>query len=94
MLRADALRETDGERFLGSLRRQAQALIPAGSRIIGPLPSTMPRRAGRFRWQIWCLSQSRQDAVAAAQSLVAQASEMKQPRGLNWFIDVDPVDVL
>ena len=68
--------------------------MPASVRLIGPLPSALPRRAGRFRWQLWCLSASRGDAAHAAAVLVEAAEA--QPRGtaLGWFIDIDPQEVL
>ncbi|MFK7829641.1 MAG: primosomal protein N' [Congregibacter sp.] len=93
MLRADAKQEKDGESFLTAVRRQAQAAMPADCRLIGPLPSSMPRRAGRFRWQIWCLAQTRKSAMQAARQLVQLASDVPRHRDLNWFIDIDPSDV-
>jgi primosomal protein N' (replication factor Y) len=54
----------------------------------------MPRRAGRFRWQLWCLARSRRSALIASRQLVERADALKKSRELSWFIDVDPVDVL
>jgi len=93
LVRADATSEGEAERFLKDLRRTLGP-IPAGVRIIGPLPSAMPRRAGRYRWQIWCLAPDRRAGHAALSEVVRAAQALKSPRGLNWFVDVDPTDVL
>jgi primosomal protein N' (replication factor Y) len=94
LLRCDCREERDGELFLGALRRAVEGALPRDTRLIGPLPSTMPRRAGRFRWQLWALSASRRAAQAAAAQLVAAAEALPRRGGLNWFIDVDAQDVL
>jgi len=92
MLRADAPVEKEAEAFLAQLRRQLPSL-PAGCQLIGPLPSSLPRRAGRFRWQLWCISRDRRAMQQALRALVATAENLRRPRQLNWFVDVDPVDV-
>lgn len=93
LLRADAKDEVAAERFLRELRDQALPGLPADSQLIGPLPSAMSRRAGRFRWQLWCLAKDRKAARLAGQHLVLIAESRKQHRDLNWFIDVDPQEV-
>ncbi len=94
LLRADARNEHEGETFLRSVRRDALPSLPGDCQLIGPLPSAMPRRAGRFRWQLWCLARSRRSALIASRQLVERADALKKSRELSWFIDVDPVDVL
>jgi primosomal protein N' (replication factor Y) len=93
MLRADAPVEKDAEAFLAQLRRQLPPL-PTGCAIIGPLPSSLPRRAGRFRWQLWCISRDRRATQRTLRALVATGESLRRPRQLNWFVDVDPVDVV
>jgi primosomal protein N' (replication factor Y) len=94
LLRSDARNEQDGEAFLRAVKRESQQYLPKDCQLIGPLPSAMPRRAGRFRWQLWCIAASRRSAIAAARLLVDRAEVLKKPRELSWFIDVDPSDVL
>jgi primosomal protein N' (replication factor Y) len=94
LLRADARTERDGEIFLQNVRRDTLPSLPGDCQLIGPLPSAMPRRAGRFRWQLWCLAASRRSGLIASRNLVERADALKKPRELSWFIDVDPIDVL
>ncbi|GAB5413998.1 MAG: primosomal protein N' [Congregibacter sp.] len=93
LLRADARDEVAAERFLRQIREQALPGLPTDSQLIGPLPSAMSRRAGRFRWQLWCLTHDRASARRAAEHLVLVAESHKQHRDLNWFLDVDPQEV-
>ncbi|WP_008293179.1 primosomal protein N' [Congregibacter litoralis] len=94
LLRSDARNERDGEAFLRAVQKEVTGFLPPDCQLIGPLPSAMPRRAGRFRWQLWCLSASRGSAMAAARLLVERAEGLRKSRELSWFIDVDPSDVV
>ncbi|MDP5070640.1 MAG: primosomal protein N', partial [Congregibacter sp.] len=94
LLRCDARNENEGEAFLRAVQRHSKPHLPRDCQLIGPLPSAMPRRAGRFRWQLWCVAGSRRSAMAIARLLVDRAEGTKKPRELSWFIDVDPSDVL
>ncbi|EED32208.1 primosomal protein N' [gamma proteobacterium NOR5-3] len=94
LVRSDARNEQEGEAFLRAVKRESQQYLPKDCQIIGPLPSAMPRRAGRFRWQLWCMAADRRSAMAAAHLLVNRADALKKPRELSWFIDIDPSDVL
>ena len=94
LLRCDSREERAGEEFLRALRAAVAAELPAGTRLVGPLPSAMPRRAGRFRSQMWCLAGGRSAAREANARLVSAAESLPRRRGLNWFLDVDPQDVL
>ncbi|MEM6545505.1 MAG: primosomal protein N', partial [Pseudomonadota bacterium] len=94
MLRTDSKHENDGEVLLSSVKREALPLIPRSCQIIGPLPSALPRRAGRFRHQIWCMSPVRGDAQLALSTLIACAENHKRSAHTNWFVDVDPQEVV
>lgn len=94
MLRTDSKSEKEGEDLLSSIKRDALPLIPRSCQVIGPLPSALPRRAGRFRHQIWCMSPARADAQIALSKLIACAEKYKRSSHTNWFVDVDPQDVV
>ncbi|HEY7775041.1 MAG TPA: primosomal protein N', partial [Kineobactrum sp.] len=93
LLRSDCADAAVGETFLSQLRRQAQSALPAGCQMIGPLPSPLQRRAGKFRSQLLVTAADARSARAAARILVATAVQLPARGGLNWSIDVDPLDL-
>ena len=93
ILRTDCGDPACGETFLQAVRDRVQPDLPAGARLIGPLPSPMQRRAGKFRSQLILLAGDRRAAQRAADTLVAQAEATPARRDLKWTIDVDPQDL-
>ena len=92
MLRTDSTSIDAGEQFLQALRKQAEPRLPPDTRLIGPLPSPMQRRAGKFRSQMLVTAQNRKSAQAVAALLVAIAETLPRGRGMKWSIDIDPQD--
>ncbi len=93
VLRSDCDDSSHGEQFLQHLRDQAGNALPGGSQLIGPLPSPMQRRAGKYRCQLIILAPDRRAAHAAASLLVSLAEAAKARRDLKWTIDIDPQDL-
>ncbi len=91
MLRAEAIRESDVQTFLG----EAHACLPAvaGVHASTPMPAPMPRRAGRARWQMLLTAQQRPALHALLTPWVAQLYELKSARRARWSLDVDPIDL-
>jgi primosomal protein N' (replication factor Y) len=93
LVRTDCPDADYGERFLADLRQRCEARLPPGTRLIGPLPSPMQRRAGKYRAQLLLSATDRRGAQAAAGLLVASAGELPARRGVKWSIDIDPQDL-
>ncbi|MEQ9462174.1 MAG: primosomal protein N' [Haliea sp.] len=93
LLRTDSADASTGEAFLGALRRKVQDQLPAGCQLIGPLPSPLQRRAGKFRSQLLVTAADVRHAQRAARLLAAEATQLPARNGLNWSIDVDPLDL-
>ncbi|MEZ5570783.1 MAG: primosomal protein N' [Halioglobus sp.] len=93
VLRTDCTNAQYAEQFLHQLRTRSAAELPPDARLIGPLPSPMQRRAGKYRCQLLLTAPSRRSAQAAASVLVALAETLPAKQGLNWSIDIDPQDV-
>lgn len=93
LLRTDSADASAGETFLGTLRRNTQDQLPPGCQLIGPLPSPLQRRAGKFRSQLLLTAVDVRRAQQAARLLVAAATRLPTRKGLNWSIDVDPLDL-
>jgi primosomal protein N' (replication factor Y) len=93
VIRTDCPSAEYGEQFLQTLREKSTAHLPDGARLIGPLPSPMQRRAGKYRCQLLLTAPNRRTAQAAAGLLVRAAEELPARQGLKWTIDIDPQDV-
>ncbi len=93
VLRTDCPNAEYGEQFLQNLRERSAPQLPGGARLIGPLPSPMQRRAGKYRCQLLLTAPNRKAAQAAASLLVANAEAIPSRHGLKWSIDIDPQDV-
>ena len=95
VMRCDSRSIDQGLRFLQAC---LDALIPeqasGGIRIVGPLPAAMARRAGLYRSQLLLVGSSRRELHQAATQLAHCASKEKQPAGLRWFLDIDPVETV
>ena len=93
VLRTDCPDIEYGEQFLQQLRERSAPFLPSGARLIGPLPSPMQRRAGKYRCQLLLTAPNRATAQHAARLLVASAEELPTRHGLKWSIDIDPQNV-
>lgn len=93
LMRTDCPNAEYGEQFLQQLRIRCTPHLPAATRLIGPLPSPMQRRAGKYRCQLLLTAPDRRSAQAAASLMVLNAEALPAKQGLSWSIDVDPQDV-
>ena len=91
LIRADSKHPADGEHFLKSIAERAN--ISGDVKLIGPLPSAMPRRAGKYRNQLLLHSKNRTSIHKAATKLVSIGDKLTKKNKMNWFIDVDPVEI-
>lgn len=93
IVRSDCRDAETGERFLADVRSACSAALPHGATLIGPLPSPMQRRAGKFRAQLLLRAPTRAAAQQAAHLLVETAQQLPARSDLRWSIDIDPQDV-
>ena len=95
VMRCDSRSIDQGLRFLqGCLDALTPKQASGDIRIVGPLPAAMARRAGLYRSQLLLVGSSRRELHQAATQLADCASNEKQPAGLRWFLDIDPVETV
>jgi primosomal protein N' (replication factor Y) len=92
-LRTDSRHQEEGLSFLAQIAQQLSAHNHP-HRIIGPFPAAMSRRAGLFRAQLLFQGGNRSQLHPFLAKVVSLAESLRAPPGLNWFIDVDPVETL
>ncbi|MFM6989180.1 MAG: primosomal protein N', partial [Arenimonas sp.] len=60
----------------------------------GALPAGMPRRAGRYRWQLTLSARERGDLQRLLAAALPRVRTLKSARKTRWSVDVDPCDFL
>ena len=97
LLRAEAHNATQAESFL-TLCRQILEQITVSNKtnerllILGPIPATMERRAGKYRFQLLLQSQQRAVISQTLQQALVSIENIPEGRKVRWSIDVDPID--
>ncbi|CAM3782005.1 primosomal protein N' [Rheinheimera salexigens] len=61
--------------------------------LLGPIPSPLERRAGKYRWQLQLYSINRTVLHNALDTLLAQLLSWPLTRKVKWQLDVDPIDL-
>lgn len=61
--------------------------------LLGPVPSPMEKRAGKFRAQLLMSSEDRNALQRTVKDYIAVAEDSPLARKIRWSVDVDPVDL-
>ncbi len=77
---------------LSEVAREAVGMAPDGVFVLGPVPATMERRAGRYRAQLLFQSLARRELHALLDALLPWLHTSRTMRRVRWSLDVDPVD--
>jgi primosomal protein N' (replication factor Y) (superfamily II helicase) len=65
--------------------------VPTAVRILGPAPAPMAKLRGNFRYQIQLHST---DGGLLRDLVRRVTAELKDPEGVAWIVDVDPIDMM
>jgi len=79
--------------FLGQAQQLALACAIPGVDILGPVPSPMERRAGRYRAQLLLQARQRRPLHELLHQWIPQVEAVKSARKVRWSVDVDPLDM-
>lgn len=97
LLRAESVHSEAARHFLG----EVTALVDARRRELrlavhssGVLPAGMPRRAGRYRWQLVLNAMQRSGLQSLLAAVHDDVHALKSSRKVRWSLDVDPSDFL
>jgi primosomal protein N' (replication factor Y) len=74
-----------------TVRRRCEEAEVAGSRVLGPAPAPLARLKGRYRFQIHVHAAGSDPLRTAVRESLAAVSA---PDGVEWSVDVDPLDML
>ena len=97
LLRAEANAVAQTNEFLDNAYDLAEQLLIThrirGVELLGPVPSSMERRAGRYRAQLLVLGEQRSSLHQLLHMLLATLEQHPLARRVRWSIDVDPMDM-
>ena len=93
LLRADARELQAAMRFLEAAAGAAQPL-PGAVRILGPVPASMARRAGRHHAQLLIESDSRIVLQRFLTDWMVSVEALQGPQRVHWSLDVDPQELM
>lgn len=92
LFRAEAPEAVLPQAFLERLAGFCRRISPTVD-CLGPAPSPMERRAGRYRAQVLLLAERRQLLHRTVARLLDYIEQEKLARRVRWSIDVDPQDL-
>ena len=93
LLRAEAVSVEAPARFLHDAAQAARSLPHAGVALLGPIPSPMERRAGRYRAQLLVQAAQRADLHRLLDGWLPSLAQLPAARKVRWSIDVDPLEM-
>lgn len=95
VIRAEAHSSIDAEKFLRFVRQQAEQLMPPSPelRFLGPLPSPMEKRSGRYRQQLTITASERPRLQQLLTQLCQPLEQAPLGKKVRWSVDVDPQDM-
>jgi len=92
LIRAEAANAQAAKCFL----QEMGELIPSDSTlsILGPVPAPMPKRAGRFRFQLLLQANLRSVLHQALKKALPRGETLPSGKKVRWSVDVDPVEMV
>ena len=93
LVRAEALQRDAPPAFLRDAEARASARPHPGVSVLGPVPSPMERRAGRYRAQLLVDATSRAALQRFLPGWIAELESLPSARKVRWSVDVDPQEM-
>ena len=94
LVRAEALQRDAPQSFLRDAGACASARPHPGVSVLGPVPSPMERRAGRYRAQLLVDATSRAALQRFLPEWIAELESLPSARKVRWSVDVDPQEMV
>ena len=94
LVRAEAQQRDAPQSFLRDAEACAGARPHRGVSVLGPVPSPMERRAGRYRAQLLVDATSRGALQRFLPGWIADLEALPSARRVRWSVDVDPQEMV
>ena len=93
MIRADSNSFEATEQFLQEIQVIGEKIAGGEIQLLGPLPSPMPKRAGKYRAQLVMQAAHKGVLKAFLASFIKAIEPVRGTAQLHWSLDVDPIDM-
>ena len=93
LVRAEASNREAPQSFLKDAETCARRRQHAGVSVLGPVPSPMERRAGRYRAQLLVDAETRTALQRFLPGWIAELETLPSARKVRWSVDVDPQEM-
>lgn len=96
LIRAESVTPKVAMHFLQQVRNHANKIVSNNSgvvNVLGPIPSLMERKAGRYRAQLLLQSIHRKALHQLLNELITIIENLKASKQVRWLLDVDPVEL-
>jgi primosomal protein N' (replication factor Y) (superfamily II helicase) len=93
LLRASSRASHGAMEFLSAVRGQAPASVDSQVRVLGPVPATMARRAGRYYAQLLIESADRAPLHRFIDEWLPHIERLARTWRVRYVLDVDPIDI-
>lgn len=99
LIRAEALNATQAENFLLQCKQLLKQIAETNKisdrlLILGPIPASMARRAGKYRFQLLIQSEQRVLITKTLHHALIPLEKLPEGRKVRWSIDIDPIDFI
>jgi len=93
LLRAESPRMDQTMAFLTRARAALHLPSGNGTKVLGPAPAPMEKRAGRFRGQLLLESAHRRGLHTLLAAWLESVRALPEARRVRWSLDVDPIEL-
>ncbi len=95
LFRGEANRSEDVEQFLHQLKMTLEnnPFFDSEKKIIGPSPSPMPKRAGKYRWQLVFQTKDRRSLQQMLTISLPAIQQVPLAKKVRWSVDIEPQDM-
>ncbi len=94
LLRAESTDAQAPNRFLNEAAALANEAGTPGVTLLGPIPSPMERRAGRYRAQLLMQASQRADLHRLLDVCLPPLAQIPLSRKVRWSLDIDPMEMI
>ena len=93
LLHAQSTQKNSVFDFLNTVRKKGDDINLGNTMLLGPVPSPIEKKAGKFRGQLLLLNTNRKELHRVLDKLCWMIKNTKKTSKVKWSLDVDPIDL-